>query len=152
VPGQVILCAYDAGRGRVVAVDRTTDWSWTGTDWVTTPVGLPVPPVRSGDNDGPATAYDERLQRVLVLPAFDEAETDRLYASAPTPAAAIAFGNGCAPAGAPVPDLFAIGRPAVREASFAFGLRADAAARPMVLAVGLRQQQTPIGGGCDALV
>jgi hypothetical protein len=88
---------------------------------------------------------------MLVFGGEQYAPDGWLHVYTPTPAAVETYGAACAPAGGQAPDLFASHMPRPGQLAFALGLRADAPARPMLLALGWQAQSVPLAG-CNLLV
>jgi hypothetical protein len=133
---------FDPDRSRFVlhGSDTSNDtWEWDGANQWTQIAG--------GDAAGTATAggvaWDSVQRRVLLW------DGGQLWAFGARAAAVQTYGSGC---GAVIPDLVAGGRPLLGSSSFGLEI-AHASAGALVGLVGsLTAANTPLPGGCTALL
>lgn len=131
-----IPLAFDPQRGRVIGSQGNRIFEWNGTTWT----GAPITPSITSQH---RLVTDLVRQRVL---SFGEA----VAVLTTSPAAATAYGAGCALG--PSPGLLALGDPRPGNAEFQLELGALSASAPTFLVLGFTAQNVALGSGCASLV
>jgi hypothetical protein len=130
---------YDGLLQKVVSFPASGPIAWDGTSWQPLAVGAPGAAALAGD----ALAHDAATARLFALGA------NGLRTFGPTPASVVAYGAGC---GAVPPVLQTSGRAAPGNLTFELAVATHRAGTATFLLLGFGPAQTPLGGGCTALV
>lgn len=132
-------CFFHGGIGAIVAVGSTTNWVWNGTTWSAQP-GYGATAVRG-------VIHHPRRSQVVELGYTAAGPTARVLASIASDVTP--YGTSCA--FGPPPAIAVVGAPRP-DSVLDLELTTRAPLAPAFVVTGLSTQNTPLGGGCRALV